>query len=1078
MHYATLPYAELQAISNFSFLEGASHPAELIAQAKALGLSAIGIADKNTLAGVVRAHRAAKDQGVRFLVGARLDLADGPSFLCYPKDRAAYGRLSSLLSMGQRRADKGNCRLYLADLFHHARGQVLVILPPEEGATPQFEHILMDLVARHGADAYLALSHRKRGGDARRIAMFAAMGRRHGIKLLVSNDVIMHIPARKPVQDVLRCIGAGVKIADAGYLLEANAERHIKSPRQMAALFHGVFEGWDAAVANTQEVVDKCRFSLDELRYNYPGEPVPEGETPQGWLEKISRNGLHQRFPDGAPEKITATLERELALVRQLNYAHYFLSVHDIVQFARGRGILCQGRGSAANSVICYALGITAVNPTEVDVLFERFISAERDEPPDIDVDFEHERREEVIQYIYARYGRHRAALAATVITYRARSAVRDVGKVMGLSEDVLSVMSRTIWGQWSKDFGSRNFAESGLDMADKRLRQVHWLAHQIMGFPRHLSQHVGGFVLTQTPLDRVVPIGNAAMDGRTVIEWDKDDLDALGILKIDVLALGMLSCIRKSFDLLRLHYGKDLSLARIPRDDGPTYDMLCRADSLGVFQVESRAQMNMLPRLRPRSFYDLVIQVAIVRPGPIQGDMVHPYLRRRNGEEEVYFPAPSPEFGPADELRDVLGKTLGVPLFQEQAMRVAIVAAGFTPAESDRLRRAMATFRHMGTINSFRDKLVGGMTARGYDEDFARRCFQQIEGFGEYGFPESHAASFAGLVYASSWLKCHYPAVFACGLLNSQPMGFYAPAQIIRNAREHGVETLDVDINHSEWDNILVPASRPEKAGTMALRLGFCNVDKLKKLDVAKLLGARTADNQMPFHTVEDLRARSRISLSALELLAAADCFRSIGLDRRRALWAVRALPDDVPLPLFMHAEADDIPPEEEADLPEMAESEQVMLDYQTLRYSLKAHPMSFLRAKLKAEGVLNALDILQQPEGARVRYAGIVLCRQRPGTAAGVVFMTLEDEFSIVNALAWKDVMARFRRAVMSSRLMLIDGVVQHGDGVTHLIADEITDMSALLFDLLDAGKTAKPMRHSHPRDVRLVPKSRDFH
>ncbi|MFQ5959016.1 MAG: error-prone DNA polymerase, partial [Alphaproteobacteria bacterium] len=789
------PYAELQVTSNFSFLRGASHPDELVAAAAALGLSAIAITDRNTLAGVVRAHVAARESGVRLVVGARLDFACGSSVLCFPTDRAAYGRLSRLLTLGKRRAAKGACHLTRDDLYAHGEGQIVVALAPARAdvslvSDPTFARRLEALAWHFGDRCYLAAQHLYRGDDARRIAQLAGLASRVRVPLVATNDVHAHSPERRPLQDVLTCIRERCTIAEAGLRLAANAERHLKPGCEMARLF----AGHEDAVQRTLEVAERCAFSLDALRYEYPDEVVPAGETPQSWLVKLTERGARERYPNGVPEKVRAQLDHELALIDALSYAPYFLTVDDIVRFARARGILCQGRGSAANSAVCYCLGVTAVDPSRTDLLFERFVSAERDEPPDIDVDFEHERREEVIQYIYGKYGRDRAALAATTITYRGKSAIRDVGKALGLSEDAVGALAGTLAGRYGQDaFCDEDLRGLGLDPGDATLARAVALARALTGFPRHLSQHVGGFVISRGPLSELVPIENAAMEERTVIEWNKDDLDALGLLKIDVLGLGMLTCIRKAFALLDRHHGRRLDLATVPAEDPATYDMLCRADSIGVFQVESRAQMSMLPRLKPRSFYDLVIEVAIVRPGPIQGDMVHPYLRRRAGEEAVEYPSP--------ELEKVLGKTLGVPLFQEQAMRIAVVAAGFTPGEADALRRAMAAWRRPGLIDGFRDKLIGGMVANGYARGFAERCFNQILGFGEYGFPESHAASFALLVYVSAWLKRHYPAAFACALLNSQPMGFYAPAQIVRDAREHGVAVRAADVNASGWD-------------------------------------------------------------------------------------------------------------------------------------------------------------------------------------------------------------------------------------------------------------------------------------
>ncbi|MBM3506843.1 MAG: DNA polymerase III subunit alpha, partial [Alphaproteobacteria bacterium] len=877
------PYVELQVSSNFSFLRGASHPEEMVITAAALGHAAVAITDRNTLAGVVRAHGAAKEAGIQLLVGARLDLADGPSLLCFPRNRQAYGRLCRLLTLGQLRADKGTCILHLDDVFgaemEGALDQVLIVLPPEH-TLDGFAEVLQSLAERlsHAQrHLYLAGQRLYRGDDAPRLATLAALAESSGIPLVATNDVRAHTPARRPLQDVLWCIREHCTVDEAGFRLGANAERHLKPAAEMLRLF----EGYEHAVARTNEVAGLVAFSLDELRYEYPEDHVPEGETSQSQLEKLTWEGAARCYPGGIPDKVRGIVAHELKLIGELRYAPYFLTVHDIVSFARLQEILCQGRGSAANSAVCYCLGITAVDPDRVELLFERFVSNERREPPDIDVDFEHERREEVIQYIYQKYGRHRAGMTATVIRYRTRSALREVAKALGLSQDIAGALVGMVWGQ--DRVGEKEAAEAGLDVGDGRLAQALALTRELHGFPRHLSQHVGGFVLTRGPLSEVVPILNAAMPERTMVEWDKDDLDALGILKVDVLGLGMLTCIRKALGLIGEHWGRPLALADVPKEDPGVYEMLSKADSVGVFQVESRAQMSMLPRLKPQNFYDLVIEVAIVRPGPIQGDMVHPYLRRREGLESVIYPS--------HELEAVLRKTLGVPLFQEQAMRIAIVAAGFTPAESDGLRRAMATFRRNGTIGNFRDKFIIGMTSRGYAEEFAVRCFQQIEGFGEYGFPESHAASFALLVYVSAWIKRYYPEAFACALLNAQPMGFYAPAQIVRDLTDHGGRVLPVDVNLSSWDCTL------ESSGDgVALRLGFRQVQGLRETEAQRLVEARDGGDDarhpsVPFRDPHDLWRRAALSPAALERLAEADAFGSMRLSRREALWAVRPL-------------------------------------------------------------------------------------------------------------------------------------------------------------------------------------------
>ena len=1075
-------YAELQCTSNFSFLRGASHPEEIAMQAKHLGVAAIAVTDRNTLAGVVRAHAAAKDAELPFIVGARLDLVEpGISLLAYPTNRQAYGALCRLLSMGQRRAEKGQCLITLEDVYAHAPGMILALL--SEGA----DH-LSDIRRRLKAPLYLAVSHHYRGDDKERINRLAELAQRNQTGLLATNDVLYHHSSRRVLQDVVTAIREGVTISEAGYLLEANAERHIKTPDEMARLFRD----HPSAIANTLAIAKACRFSLEELKYEYPEEPIPQGSTPQAHLTHLAWEGAQERYPDGIPQKVRESIAKELILIERLNYAPYFLTVHDIVQFARTQDppILCQGRGSAANSTVCYVIGITAVDPNQIELLFERFISEERKEPPDIDVDFEHERREQVIQYIYARYGRERAGLAATVITYRGRSAMREVGKVMGLSEDVTATLAGIVWGQMREEMHNGRLQEAGLDPDDPLLAKVIELADDIQGFPRHLSQHVGGFILTKGRLDETVPIGNGAMEDRTFIEWDKDDIDTLGILKIDVLALGMLTCIQKSFEMMEGWYGLKYSLATLPREDKAVYDMLCKADSVGVFQVESRAQMNMLPRLKPQCFYDLVIEVAIVRPGPIQGDMVHPYLRRRDGLEPEDYPAPHPDFGPADELRQVLGRTKGVPLFQEQAMKLAMVAAEFTAGELNELRKAMATFRRRGTIGRLEQKMVSRMVERGYDAAFAARCFNQIKGFGEYGFPESHAASFAHLVYVSSWLKHHYPEVFAASLLNSQPMGFYAPAQIVRDAREHGVEVKAVDVSFSRWDSILEAPSRGDRA---AIRLGLREVDGLKAADAALLLQYRSQKKPL---TIADLQAFG-VPVGGLEKLASADCFRSLDLDRRAALWEVKALAKSKALPLFAFADTREQGEEGDVVLPDMPLSEHVVNDYQTLKLSLKAHPMQFLRSLCTERKVTDTAKLKTLRNGASVTVAGVVLVRQRPGSAKGVVFLTLEDEFSVCNAVIWPQVLESHRAVVMGARLMLIRGRVQRTGDIIHVVASTIEDHSDWLALLTEEGTLLRnplaradevarpgPDPHQqqpparHPRQVRVIPKSRDFH
>ena len=1090
-------YVELQVTTNFTFLQGAAHPEELAAQAAVLGHDAVAVTDHNTLAGVVRGHLGAKTAGIRVIVGTRLNFADGtPSLLCLPTDLTAYSRLSRLLTVGKRRAEKAQCRLSATDLFSpdgifaRGAGQVLIAIAPENPGA-DFPSFLSQMRDELESETYLAATHLYRGDDTRRLAQLADIAKTARIPLVATNDAHYHVPERRALADVLTCIREHCTIDSAGHRLTLNAERHLKPAAEMARLFRDYPE----AIARTMEIANKCRFSLEELRYEYPSEPVSPGRTPDAELAHLAWNGAANRYPEGVPEKVRAQIEHELALIAQLRYAAYFLTVHDIVRFARSQDILCQGRGSAANSAVCYCIGITAVDPARLDLLFERFISAERNEPPDIDVDFEHERREEVMQYIYAKYGRERAGLAATVVSYRSRSALREVGKALGLTEDTVAAMSGQVWG-WSNDGIPDEVVRSlGLDPGDHRLGLALRLTQELIGFPRHLSQHVGGFVITKGRLDELVPIENAAMDNRTVIEWDKDDLDALGMLKIDVLALGMLTCVRKAFDLLAIHYDRPLELSTVPAEDPAVYDMLCEADSLGVFQVESRAQMAFLPRMRPRNFYDLVIEVAIVRPGPIQGDMVHPYIRRRNGEETVEYPS--------QELEDVLGKTLGVPLFQEQAMQIAIVAAGFTPGEADQLRRAMATFRKTGTIQSFSLRMVEGMVERGYERDFAERCFRQIEGFGEYGFPESHAASFALLVYVSSWIKCHYPDVFAAALLNSQPMGFYATAQIVRDARDHGVEVRGPDVNASERDHTLELVETRPRAHMHALRLGFRQIKSLNADAARAIAEVRPLEG---YASVEDVWRRTEVNSAALVAVAEADGFASLGLERRKALWAIRALGHNgretaSALPLFAAAQTRDAVPEPEITLPNETPGEVVANDYASIRMSLKHHPLSLLRAQLETMKVVPAQALRERPNNKRLSTAGLILVRQRPGSANGVVFLTLEDETGVANIIIWPDIFKRFRKVILSSRLIRVTGKLQREGVVTHIIAEDVVDLSDRL-DALGDGRTLEPAwaradevkyggapdpRQSrsprpgltrHPRNNHITIKSRNFH
>ena len=1071
-----MAYCELQLASAFSFLHGASLPDELVATATAVGHAAMGIADCNSVAGVVRAHDAARVCGLRLVVGARLHFRDTtPDLLCYPRDRAAWGRLTRLLTLGKLRGtdlEARPCLLDRADLDAHAEGQLLLVVPPPT-IDQAFATQLRSLADTHRHGLWLAACRRHRADDAARLHTLAELAASTRLKLIATNDVLYHAPQRRILHDVITCIRLGCTIETAGRRLQPNGERHLKSLAEMARLFIG----HPGALAAIGDILDQANFCLDDLSYQYPDEPVPPGSTPDAHLRHLATLGGAERYSGSVPAKVWAQVEKELAIIAQLDYARYFLTVHDVVRFARSVGILCQGRGSAANSALCYCLGVTAVDPAESNLLFERFISSERREPPDIDIDFEHERREEVIQYIYTRYGRHRAGIAATVIHFRPKLAIREVGKVMGLSEDATAALSQQSWNSGDELWPDDRVAELGLDPHSPVMRRTIACARELVGLPRHLSQHVGGFVLTQDRLDETVPIGPAAMADRTFIEWDKDDIDSLRIMKVDILALGMLTCLHKGFDLLR-EAGMDIStLADVPREQPAVYDMLCRGDSLGVFQVESRAQMNMLPRLRPREFYDLVIEVAIVRPGPIQGDMVHPYLRRRQGLEEVVFASPAPEHGDADELRRVLGRTLGVPLFQEQAMRIAIEAARFTPEEANQLRRAMATFRHVGTIQTFEAKMVEGMVARGYDRTFATRCFDQIKGFGTYGFPESHAASFAHLVYVSAWLKCYHPAVFACALLNSQPMGFYAPAQIVRDAREHAVPVRAIDVCHSAWDCTL------EQGATV--RLGFRLINNFRIEWAGAIVQAHGRIKDF-----NDL-LRLRLPIPALQCLADANALRSLGLDRRAALWQVRGLDDRHTLPLFAHHVA----PLAQADLPFMTRAEQVIADYQTVQLSLAAHPMSFLRPQFARDGVIACAQAMAAPDRLALRVAGVVLVRQRPGSAKGVIFATIEDETGIANIVIWNSLQEQFRRAILGASLLEVHGRAQRSaENVVHIVAESLYDRTPQL-RLLSDDRADPPMARAdeirrpqhqphakrspgHPRDERPIPRSRDFH
>ncbi|MEZ2132158.1 MULTISPECIES: error-prone DNA polymerase [unclassified Sinorhizobium] len=1076
-------FFEIGARTNFSFLEGASSPEEMVTRAAQLGLSGLGIADRNSVAGVVRAYSQVKAiretyekerleneelrkkgekekellKDIPVQPGARLVFSDGtPDILAFPQNRQGWAHLCRLLSAGNLRTEKGSCILYEADLIEWGDEMMLALVPDpsiaeDVAGQERLEGCLQRFRERFRKKFYMALSPFYDGRDKFVFATLSTLAIRNHVPLIATNQPLYHDPARRPLSDIVTAIREHVTVAEAGFRLAPNAERYLKDGRDMKRLFRD----YPKAIASTERFFERLTFSLHELRHNYPDESVP-GETPSETLKRLTWEGAAERYPEGIPEKVVKLIEYELDLIRQMQYEHYFLTVRNIVHHARYElKILCQGRGSAANSAICYCLGITEVDPTITTLLFERFISTERNEPPDIDVDFEHGRRENVIQFIYKKYGIEHAGLTAAVTSYRARSAGREVAKAFGLSEDVQSALASTVWGWSTEDLSAREAKAAGLDLSDPTTRNVLRYATELMSFPRHLTQHVGGFVITRDRLDEVMPIMPTAMPDRYMVEWDKDDLDTVGILKIDILALGMLTCLKKAFDLLALHYDEKKTLRGFGKmDEDAIYDMICRADTVGVFQVESRAQMSMLPRLKPRVFYDLVIEVAIVRPGPIQGDMVHPYLKRREDMRHgrpIEYPKP--------ELKKVLERTLGVPLFQEQAMQIAITAAGFSPAKADRLRRSMATFKRSGKVNEFKEDMINGMVERGYDREFAERCFSQIEGFGEYGFPESHAASFALLVYASSWVKAYYPDVFCAAMLNSQPMGFYAPAQLVRDAREHGIEVRPVDINFSEWDSLLEEAefnrntidfrhaSMREVIRTKrAVRLGFRQVKGLSEEDMNNMVANRSDR----YVSVRDLWLRSGLTRSDIERLADADAFQSVGLSRREALWAVRALDGKSAaekLPLFDQVNHIDLQVEPEVMLPEMPPGEQVIEDYRYLSLSLKAHPVSFLRDEFARMGIVRNRDLLTVPNGSMVTIAGLVLIRQRPGSAKGVIFMTLEDETGVANAIVWSKIFDRYRAIVMGARLVKIRGRLQSESGVIHVVIHHIEDMTSAL-------------------------------
>ncbi len=1075
-------FTELLATSNFSFLCGGSHPEELVTAAAALGMAGLGLCDRNSFAGVVRGYVAARDMdpqlpkrtGFRYLVGVRLCFDDGtPDIVAYPSDRVAYGRLCKLLTIANRRGEKGKPVLQFSDLFggaldehgpaeNFARGQLFILLP-DETDWDKTEGTLEALAQAAPEQVWIAGVARYQGSDRARLNRIAALGRRHGVPMLASNDALYHEPRRRMVQDVVTCIREHLTLGTAGRKLLANGERHLKPPREMARLFA---EHPDA-LAQTGKFLARISFSLDQLKYNYPEETIGDGETAQQTLERLTWAGALVRYPGGMTNKLKKSLWTELCLIAYKGYAAYFLTVHDIVQYARhDRKILCQGRGSAANSAVCFCLEITEVDPEKANLVFGRFISTERDEPPDIDVDFEHERREEVMQYIYNKYGGKRTGLTANVISFRSKSAVRETAKVFGVSDDIVAALNQLRWG-WGSSFDLSEVATIGLSPDDPVLAQMFEVVKVLRGFPRHLSQHVGGFVITRDSLESLVPISKSAMESRTIIEWNKDDIDALAILKVDVLALGMLSCLRRAFEMMQAHYDKQIRLVDLlDEEDDPdqakkarVYAMTRRADTIGVFQIESRAQMSMLPRLQPDKFYDLVIEVAIVRPGPIQGNMVHPYLRRRQGLEAVNFPS--------EALKAVLGRTLGVPLFQEQAMQIAIVGAGFSPGKADQLRRAMAAWRRTGRIAEFGDEFITGMLANGHTPEFAKNSFAQIQGFAEYGFPESHAASFALLVYASCWLKCHYPDVFATALLNSQPMGFYAPSQIIRDAVEHGVEVLEVDVNLSWIEHALEDGTpgrtiaehvwerhadmRGDIWSTKAIRLGLGSVIGLSQAAMERIIARRGAG----YDSVRDLWLRTGLSPAVLEILAGADAFGSLGLSRRDALWAVKGLIGThgaETLPLFAAGDRAEARAEADAALPPMLPGEEVVHDYRALSFSLKGHPVGFLRPELTRRGILASNGLMTATVGREVAVAGLVLVRQRPGTASGVIFVTLEDEVGIANIIIWPKVFEAFRKVVLGSRMLAVKGLLQREGLVVHIIARDLIDLTPQLLAIAE--------------------------
>ena len=1044
-----MEYAELQVTSNFSFLRGGSHPHELVEQAAALGYSAIAVTDRNSMAGIVRAHMAAKAVGIQFIPACRLDLVDGISLLAYPTDITAYGRLSALLTLGNRRTEKGLCELYKTDVYTHAEGILFVAVPPDKlNSRFEFDTDFLNNLAEYrknlGSSLYVAASFNYQGQDAKRLFKLAETG----VPLVATGDVHYHCASRRELQDVLTCVREKCTIHTAGFKLHPNAERFMKDRIEIDRLF----VRYTGAVTNAQAIANACTFSLDELKYLEPEEKLVNGLTTHQRLTQLTWEGAKVYFGDPIPEKHLRQIEFELAFIEKRKLAWYFLRVYRYTQKAEELGILHQGRGSVANSTVCFCLGITAVNPAKSRLLFSRFMSEARDEWPDIDVDFEHERREEIIQFIYEDYGRDKAAIVATVTQERHKGAIRDVGKAMGLSEDTIKRIGATIWDFYEEGFGEKRLRDQGLNPHDPLIRKVLELTCELIGFPRQLGQHTGGFVITEGQLSNLCPVLNARMEARTQVEWNKDDLEDLKILKVDVLGLGMLTMIRKAFDLVWQNYGCILTLANIPQDDPLVYEMICKADTIGVFQIESRAQMSMLPRLKPNCFYDLVIEVAIVRPGPIQGDMVHPYLRRRNKEETAEYAKP--------ELEEILVRTLGVPLFQEQAMEIAIVAAGFTPAEADQLRRSMASFKANGKLHIYEKKLVDGMVTRGYKEEFAKRIFKQLQGFEGYGFPESHAASFALLVYVSSWLKCHYPDVFCAALLNSQPMGFYQPAQIVQDARNHQIQVLPADVNYSEWDNTL----EGKDGRYYTVRLGFRQIKGLKEIDMLQLTTMRNSG----YRHISELRS-SGVPEAALEKLADADAFRSMGADRRMALWEISALADR-PIGLF-DGQVSQIMLEDTVPLPLMTRGEHVVQDYISTGLSLKDHPVGLVRLQLSRLLNVRISDLANYKDGDFISLAGLITVRQRPGTAKGVLFMTLEDETGSANVVVWQQLFDTYRKEIVQSKLLMVTGKLQIANGVTHLVVRKCFNLSALLRSLTETelpqtlargDETTKPINY----------------